>query len=68
MARPTTARAEPTLLDTAPFVLGGVGVPVPVGPTGVLDPEGTVVVALLAGGGTPVPVPVLPVTIVVGGQ
>jgi hypothetical protein len=55
MARPTTARAEPAPLETAPPVAGGVVVPE--GLTGVLDPEGPELTAvpLLWGGGTPVP-------------
>lgn len=59
MARPTTARAEPALLETAPLGGGGVPVAVPDGPTGVLDPEGREEVLLAGGFGEPVPVPVL---------
>jgi hypothetical protein len=56
MARPTTARADPAPLVTAPPVAGGVGVPLlPVGPTGVLEPEAVAVAVPLEGGGTTEP-------------
>jgi hypothetical protein len=66
MARPTIARAEPALLETAAPVPGGGGVDdEPDGPTGVWDPVGIIVVPLLGGGGMPVPV-LSPLVVVLG--